>query len=368
MTITRPQDLTVAGDEVILGVDTHKDVHVAVLLSGLGVVLATGHFPTTAVGYDTLLAWAQAHGRLHLAGVEGTASYGAALTRRLRAGGVHVVEVNRPDRSARRRRGKSDLVDAEAAARAVLAQDATATPKTGNGPVEAMRIIKTAKDSAVKARVQALNQLKAVLISADPALREALSPLPTQKLLRRCAELDTTDLPASTVTDAVAEATVRTLRCLARRIHHLAAEIREANDLITAAVAIAAPQLLEINGIGPDAAATLLIAAGDNPQRLCSEASFAALCGVSPVEASSGKSQRRRLNRGGHRQANAALYRAVLISLRWDPRTREYLRRRTTDGLSKREIIRCLKRYLARRIYRLITTSSGLAISPATTT
>jgi transposase len=180
-------------DQVVLGVDTHKDVHVAVVLNVLGVRLAARGFPTTRTGYRDMITWVRSHGSLRQAGVEGTGSYGAALTRLLRAEGVPVIEVNRPDRSARRRRGKSDVVDAEAAARAVLAQDATAVPKSADGPVEAMRILKTAKDSAVKARVQAINQLKAVLVSADPALRETLNLLGTGQLVARCAELTTDD-------------------------------------------------------------------------------------------------------------------------------------------------------------------------------
>jgi transposase len=354
-----------SGAEVVLGVDTHQDVHVAVVLSALGVLLASRQVATTPAGYHELITWARSHGRLDRAGVEGTGSYGAALTRILRAEGVQVIEVNRPDRSLRRRRGKSDLVDAEAAARAVLSTAATAIPKAADGPVEAMRVLKIAKDSAVRARVQALNQLKAVLVSADPALREALRPLSTQRLITRCADLD---IRAGTEDDhGVAAATAHTLRQLARRIQYLTREIRDAQRRIAAAVASTAPRLLELDGIGPDAGATLLIAAGDNPDRLTSEASFAALCGVSPVEASSGKSQRHRLNRGGDRQANAALYRAVLIGLRWNPKTREYARRRTAEGMSKREIIRCLKRYLARSIYKIIRTSTESVTGQAAT-
>jgi transposase len=358
-----PQDrVNGPGDrEVVLGVDTHRDVHVAVILTAVGERLAEHAFPTTRAGYQEILAWARSHGVVRRAGVESTGSYGLALSRLLRLAGVHVIEVNRPDRAARRKRGKSDAVDAEAAARAVLAGDATALPKTADGPVEIMRILKVAKDSAVKARVQAVNQLKALLVNAEPALREELAPLSTARLVARCSELDTD------AADAVTAATLHTLRQLARRIQYLATEIRSFEDRITAAVTSTAPQLLDISGISPDTAATLLIAAGDNPNRLASEASFAALCAVSPVEASSGKTQRRRLNRGGHRQANAALYRAVLIGLRWNPKTRDYLQRRTTEGLSKREIIRCLKRYLARTVYRIIIASLNTApqLSPA---
>jgi transposase len=191
-----------------------------VVLSSTGVVLASGEFPTTRTGYRATIGWARSHGVLSRAGVEGTGSYEAALTRLLRTEGVQVLEVNRPDRSVRRRRGKSDVVDAEAAARAVLAGAATAVPKTADGPVEALRLFKTAKDSAVKARVQAVNQLKAVLVGVDPAMREALAALPTGQLIQHCAELDLV------VADDVTAATLHTLRHLARRIRYLAADPR----------------------------------------------------------------------------------------------------------------------------------------------
>src|SRR6266536_2708946 len=160
--------------EVVLGVDTHKDTHVAAVLDPVGALLGSRCFATTVAGYQQLLGWAQTLGRVRRAGVECTGSYGAALTRHLRAAGVQVIEVNQPDKGTRRRRGKTDAIDAEAAARAVLAGRATATAKTGDGPVEMARMFKLAKDSAVKSRTQAINQLKAVLVSADPALRESL--------------------------------------------------------------------------------------------------------------------------------------------------------------------------------------------------
>lgn len=341
-----------------MGVDTHKDVHVAAVLDTVGVLLDSRSFPATGDGYRQLIAWARGHGLLHRAGVEGTGAYGAGLTRALYAEGVAVVEVNRPDRAARRRRGKSDAVDAEAAARAVLAGSATATPKTADGPVEALRVLKLAKDSAVKARVQAVNQLKAVLINAESGLREQLASLTPARLLRACRALD----PAHY--DGVTAVVAHTLTSLARRVRHLDEEVRDLHQRITDTVQATAPDLLDLRGIGPDSAATLLIVAGDNPHRLTSEASFAALCGVSPVQASSGRIQRHRLNRGGHRQANAALFRAALTGLRWDPRTQAYLQRRTTEGLSKREIIRCLKRYLARTIYKILTTPNSTTAVP----
>ncbi|WP_266977485.1 IS110 family transposase [Streptomyces sp. NBC_00233] len=339
-------------EDVILGVDTHKDVHVAAVITALGALLAHQQFPTTAAGYRQLLSWARSFGALRRAGVECTGSYGAALARFLSRENVQVIEVNQPDRALRRKRGKTDAVDAEAAARAVLSGRADVTPKTGEGPAADMRVLRLAKESAVKARTQAKNQLKAVLLGVDPALREALSMLSNTALIARCA-----DLP-----DA-GDAAVFTLRLLARRIQQLTVEVKELTRRVSKAVHRCHPQLLDIIGVGPDSAAALLIAAGDNPERLASEASFAALCGVSPVEQSSGKTQRRRLNRGGSRQANAALYRIVVTRIRRDARTRLYVDRRTKQGMPKREIIRCLKRYVAREIYRQIQPPSALAAS-----
>jgi transposase len=342
-------DIATAIGEVVLGVDTHKDVHVAAVITGVGALLASRSFPTTATSYRKLLVWARTFGALRRAGVECTGSYGAALARQLRAAGIEVVEVNQPDKATRRRRGKSDPIDAEAAAEAVLSGRATATAKTGDGPVEMIRMFKLAKGSAIKSRTQAINQLKAVLVAADPALRESLSGLSSRVLIRHCAQLQ-----AGLPSDA-ASAAAYTMRLLARRILELTAEIHDLNQRITHAVNRHTPKLLQRPGVGPDCAAALLIAAGDNPQRLGGEASYAALCGASPVEASSGKTRRLRLNRGGDRQANAALYRIALSRLRWDPRTRDYLARRISEGKTRREAICCLKRYIAREIYQIIS-------------
>jgi len=338
-------------EEAVLGVDTHKDVHVAAVISMVGALLGTRDFPATAAGYQALLAWARTFGVVLRAGVEGTSSYGAALNRMLRTKGVAVIEVNRPDRADRRRRGKTDATDAEAAARAVLSGKAAAVAKAGDGPVEMVRMFKLAKSSAIKSRTQAINQLKAVLVGADPALREQLSGLSAPLLVRACAALEVTDPTADT--DRAAR---HTLRLLARRITQLTEEIDDLDVQLTEVLAAHAPDLLAGYGVGPDTGATLLIAAGDNPERLHSEAAFAALCGVSPVEASSGKTQRRRLNRGGNRQANAALHRITLARLRWDPATRAYVERRVREGKTRREAVRCLKRYLARELYPLLMT------------
>ncbi|WP_450152400.1 IS110 family transposase [Streptomyces dioscori] len=292
-------------EDVILGVDTHKDVHVADVITVLGALLAHQVFPATAAGYRQLLAWARSFGLPHRAGVECTGSYGAALARFLSRENIQVVEVNQPDRATRRKRGQTDAVDADAAARAVLSGRAAVTPKTGEGPAADMRVLRLAKESAVKARTQAKNQLKAVLLGTDPELRESLSELSNSALIARCADLPDTG-----------NAAVFTLRLLARRVQQLTAEVKELTSRVNRGVRTHHPRLLDIVGVGPDSAAALLIAAGDSRERLANEASFAALCGVSPVEQSSGKTQRRRLNRGGNRQANAALYRIVVTRLR----------------------------------------------------
>jgi transposase len=224
-----------------------------------------------------------------------------------------------------------------------------------------VRMFKLAKASAVKSRTQAVNQLKSILVSADPELRESLAGLGYKTLVRRCAAL------AGTAPTSAATAAVYTLRLLAQRIQQLTTEIRQLETQISAAIAAHAPNLLHRTGVGHDSAATLLITIGDNAERMAGEASFAALCGASPVEASSGKTHRRRLNRGGDRQANAALYRIVLTRLRWDPHTRAYLDRRISEGRTRREAIRCLKRYVARELYPLLT-AAGRSTTPAAST
>lgn len=341
------------GEDILLGVDTHKLVHVAAVITMIGGLLDTRSFPATRSGYEQLLAWAKSFGMLRRAGVECTGSYGAGLARYLQSREITVVEVNQPDKAVRRRRGKSDMVDAEAAARAVLSGRATSTAKTGGGAVEMLRVFKMAKNSAIKSRSQAINQLKAVIVTADGPLRESLAGLTNPHLIRRCARL--TDAKHT----GPAGATRHTLRLLAKRIQHLSEEIDDLNKRIADAVDESAPGILEVQGVGPDSAAALLIAGGDNPDRLASEGSFAALCGTSPVEASSGQTQRRRLNRGGDRQANAALYRIVLSRLRWDARTQDYLQKRVAEGKTRREAIHCLKRYVAREVFEFIRTPAA---------
>lgn len=359
---TRPRHHAIEqSEDVVLGVDTHKDVHVVTVITTAGAMPDTRGFPTTREGYRQLLSWASSFGRLRRAGVECTGSYGAALTRYLLSEGITVTEVNQPDKATRRRRGKTDAIDAAAAAHAVLSGRATATAKSSDGPVETIRMCKMAKSSAIKSRSQAINQLKAIMVCADPALRESLTGLSNPRLIRMCSELE----PMAGL--APETAARYTLRLLARRIQHLTEEINDLTTRTTATIAACAPGLPDRYGVGPDTAAALLVAAGDTPDRMGSEASFAALCGVSPVEASSGKTQRGRLNRGGNRQANSALCTIVLARLHWDTRTRDYVERRVSEGKTRREAIRCLKRYIARELYQAITTPNRNPVASSST-
>jgi transposase len=335
-------------DELILGVDTHDGAHVGVLIDGLGRRLGAIEIPADAAGHEQLLAWCRARGRLGVAGVEGTGSYGASLVRFLAAHDVRVVEVNRPNRQRRRRRGKSDPADAEAAARAVLSGEATAVPKARDGAVEAIRVLHVARSSAVKARTQVANQLKALIVTAPDRLGRALRPLTTEERVARCVRLRP---GAGAEPD---EATKRALRHLARRWQALDREIRALDADLAELTHRAAPRLLAEPGVGPGCAARLLVAAGDNPTRLRSDAALAALCGASPVEASSGTVVRHRLNRGGDRQANNALWTVAVNRLRHHPETRAYAARRTREGRSRKEVVRCLMRHLARRLYPLL--------------
>jgi transposase len=338
--------------EVILGVDTHLDFHVAVAIDHLGRRLGESSVPTTVKGYEELLCWAQDFGPVRCAGVEGTSSYGAGLARHLRAREIEVLEVERPKRrrpSSRRHLKKSDPSDAERAARAVLVGETSGVPKSADGRVEMIRALRAARRSAMKARTQAANQLQGLRVTAPEQLRHRLRGLSTKELVSVAARFrlgdDLHDVPT---------ATKFALRSVARRYEALSGEIAELDSHLDRLVAQLAPELVSLAGIGADHAATLLIAAGDNPQRLRSEASFASLCGVAPIEASSGKVLRHRLNRGGNREANRALYMICLARMRRDRRTQEYVARRTTEGKSKREIIRCLKRYVAREVYRVL--------------
>jgi transposase len=337
-------DIEAAG--VIVGVDTHKHVHAAVAINVVGARLGTMTVPVNSKGYRALEAWARSLGPVRAFGVEGTGSYGAGLSRFLCEQGHAVVEVNRPDRQLRHRKGKSDTVDAESAARAVLGGQATALPKSGTSAVEMIRHLKVARDTAVKARTQAMLTLKAVIISAPAALREQLDRIGGKMaLLRHLAALRPGPIASTTASAKAA------LRAIAQRWLALDEEVRSHDAHLEVLTTARAPELVQAHGMAAGTAAEMLSLVGDNPERIRSEAAFAKLCGACPIPASSGKTTRHRLNRGGNRRANAALYRVVVTRMRGHPPTLDYVRRRTTEGKSKTEIIRCLKRYVAREIF-----------------
>ena len=336
------------GMVVVGGVDTHRDAHVGAVVDSTGRLLGSAQFRADTAGYGQLVAWMESWGRVSRVGVEGTGSYGAGLARHLTAAGVEVVEVNRPNRQLRRRRGKDDNTDAESAARAALNGEATAVPKSGDGPVEWIRMLTVTRRSAVKARTQAANQLHALVVGAPEPIKDQLKGMKLKGLVKACARFR----PSGESSVSYAK---QALRRLARRYQVLDTEISELDVEIRRLCAKANPALLATDGVGPDTAAKLLVAAGDNPERMKSERSFAALCGVSPVQASSGRRVRHRLSRGGNRQANSALWRIATNRMRTDAATKTYVTRRKAEGKKTTEIIRCLKRHIAREIYRLLT-------------
>lgn len=330
------------------GVDTHKDTHVAAVVDHLGVEIAVASFPTTNAGYAELSSWLAGHGCVSRVGVEGTGSWGAGLTRYLRGRGVEVVEINRPNRQLRRRVGKSDPIDALAAARSALAGHDAGTPKAGTGPVESIRMLRIARRSAVTSRTKTMNQIRAVIDTAPDEIRDRHRNLTPVKLIKSISRTR----PEITRAASPAVAAVIALRALGRRWLFLTEQIGDLDSLLDDLVAATAPTLIGVHCVGTDTAAALLVAAGDNPNRLSNEAAFAALCGVNPLPATSGRTvNRHRLNRSGNREANSALWRIVIARMAHDPRTKTYVERRTTEGRSKREIIRCLKRYVARELY-----------------
>jgi len=337
------------GRTVIGGVDTHLDVHVAAALDPIGGLLGVESFDAAPRGYKAMLEWMGAFGTVSKVGVEGTGAYGAGLGRFLRRAGVEVIEVDRPNRQARRSKGKSDSADAVEAARAVLSGRAAGAPKSRDGSVEAIRALLVSKRSARHARSRALHQMRQLSYTAPDQLRSRFKGLSITDLVDHAAALR----PRASG-DPVLYATKVSLAALGRRVQSLEDEIADVDELLTDLVTQSAPQLLGLYGVGVDTAATLLVTAGDNPERLRSEAAWAHLCGVAPIEASSGKVTRHRLNRGGDRHANQALWRIVMTRLAWDPRTRAYLERRTKEGRSKREVIRVLKRYVARDVFKYL--------------
>lgn len=342
--------------DVIGGVDTHKHTHYAAVIDRHGRLLGDQEFPACDEGYRQLLLWMRSHGALQAIGVEGTGHFGTTLTRFLTGSGERVVEVNRPNRQARRLEGKSDRLDAEQAARSVLSGAASADPKSKSGAIEVIRILRVTRASAVKSRTMAFNLLHGVVVTAPSPLREELIHLTKRTLVNRCYRLrpETDDL-ASLLENPerlLLAGTKTSLRDLARRFKELDEEVKALGSQITALVEHVAPELVAVFGVGTEIAGQFLVTVGDNPGRIRSEAALAKICGVAPKPTGSGKtSGRHRLNRSGDRAANSALYIITIVRLRHHEPTRRYFERRTAEGLSKREIIRCLKRYVVREIY-----------------
>ena len=295
-----------ARGEVIVGVDTHKDQHVAVAIDGLGSRLGEACVvEATNAGYADLLSWANSLGSVKVFAVEGRGSYGIGLARFLRRNGHPPVEVARPARKGERRLvGKSDEIDAEHAARAALSGTGVVTPKLANGQIEAIRLVKIARDTAVKARTTSIITLKAVLVTAGHELRDELEPLSDFDSSQRAQH----STPPEIWPTRGSRCATRS-RYLANRWLDLHEEIKVHTHHLESLTRSAAPNMLDAFGIGADIAAQMLITAGDNNDRVRNDAAFAKLCGACPIPAGSGKTNgRHRLNRGGNRQANAALY------------------------------------------------------------
>ena len=333
---------------VVGGVDAHADAHHVAALDERGALLSTNSFPTTTPGYRGLLQWLSGFGEIDAVAVESTGSYAAALVRYLREHNVRVVEVNQPHAHNRRRVGKSDPIDAEMAARLFLAGKAKGVPKQTDGIVESIRLLRAARNSAVKSRSAAIVQLRDIIITAPQELRDQLSD---RKTLRGKATVCARFRPSAHELRSPSQAAKFALRSIAQRIETLDLEIRSLDRELEQLVRVAAPRTTQLLGISTGHAGQLLVTAGQNIDRLRGEGSYAALCGASPIPASSGKTTRHRLNYGGDRQANRALHLIAVCRLRYCPRTRAYAKRRTAEGKTKRETMRCLKRYIAREVY-----------------
>lgn len=370
------QPVIVPIGEITAGVDTHLEFHVAAARDSLGRVLGTQRFAVTQTGSVDLLAWLTSFGPLAAVGVEGTGSYGAGLTTYLTSQGITVVEVNRPNRQKRRLHGKSDPQDAINAAAAAQSGDATATPKLRTGPIESVRVLRVVRNQLITARTATINALKALIVTAPAPLRETLHGLTGPALIRHCTTLPALDLPtprpgsktrAHTTTTLAeqlltpttgAEHTTRlALNELARTISYYDTRIRDLDTTLDALVRRIAPRTTALHGLGTDTTAQLLLTAGNNPDRIHSEAAFACLTGTAPQDASSGKHQHHRLSRAGDRHANAALYRITITRLASHEPTRTYMTTRLRPGTktTKKHLIRCLKRYLTREIYPHLT-------------
>ncbi|GAA0989969.1 IS110 family RNA-guided transposase [Subtercola frigoramans] len=335
------------------GIDTHKNTHHVAIIDHVGRSVEDHEFLTTSRGYEQIVEFLSSHGAIERVGIEGTGSYGAGIARVLGLGGFTVVEVARQNRQARRLKGKSDPLDAHQAAVSVLAGTDAATPKSGDGEVESLRLLMRERHAAGKARSQTMNQIHSLLITAPEAVRSDYRALTSLKLVPILARTR----PRSGIDpENIAR---QTLKRLAVRHVALADEIAVIDQQLDALVREVNPTLLTVGGVGVVTATTLLIAAGDNPERLTSKAAFAAMAGVAPIPASSGQRARHRLSRGGNRNANSALHRIVLLRMRHrEPRTMAYFERRRAQGLTDRDIRRCLKRHIANEIFAVLTSPS----------
>ena len=343
---------------IAVGIDTHKDTHAVCIVDELGRALGSGEFRADAAGYAMVADAIGDPADCIVVGIEGTASYGAGICRYLRERGYNVAEVLRPKRAGRRPGSpKSDPVDAERAARDALAGIGASVPKSQDGWVEQARGLFVARQACVRTYVSCVNTAKGMLVAAPEGIREKYRAMAADGMMRSL-------IRRRTCADPVCQATYDALRSLACVWRESMAAAEELEARIASLVEENAPSLLAVFGCGPISAASLAIAAGDNPERLRSEAAFASLCGTSPVEASSGRVVRHRLNRGGNRQANAALHRIAIVRLRYDDRTREYAAKKQAEGKSKKEILRCLKRYIAREVYKALLNPKGSANAP----
>lgn len=350
MSVATVQHQVPGATEVVVGVDTHQLTHHAAVIDTDGRPLGEKGFAASATGYQELLAWAISFGQVAKVGVESTGSYGAGLARHLLVSGVDLYEVSRPEKTSRVKHGKSDPVDAYSAAEQVRTGRATGRVKITTGVVEALRMLKVPRDGAVGDRTRAYSQLRDLITSSPSPIRDELIKLTGKQRVARVIVWR----PDESRLDDPTQSAKYTLRALARRIRFLDEEITTADKQITILVKQTVPTLYAMRQVGPQTAAQLVISAGQNIDRMTSEAAFAKLTGVAPLPASSGKTNRHRLNRGGDRQANSALYMIAVGRMKNHPETLAYVERRTTEGLSKAEIIRCLKRHLARHIYRAL--------------
>jgi transposase len=332
--------------KVIAGIDTHADTHHVAIITETGAHVADKEFLAVSSGYRKIIDFITGFGPVLAAGVEGTGSYGAELARVLTKDGIQVLEVMRPNRQGRRLKGKSDPLDAYQAAESALAGRGTATPKARDGAVESLRVLRAERTTAMRARVAVMNQVQSILVAAPDTLRARYRGLTSAALMAALEK----SRPAGTMSEP-SNATAVVLKRLAVRYRQLHQELALIDAELDALITIHAPMLRDLHGVGTDVASQLLVTVGDNPGRIGTEAQFAALVGVAPIPASSGKTIRHRLSRGGDRQANKAIHHVALVRMMSDTRTKTYVARRRQEGKSTKEIMRCLKRYIAREIY-----------------